>query len=122
MKEQFTARMLRIHFGEDDRWQGKPCTRPSWPGVWSWRFARPSSSAESKASDRVPASALQPLELLQGRPIQMSIIDTEEQIARLTQFLDAMVEEGWLPLPRSRSYVTREGPENLRKSHRLVRR
>jgi PII-like signaling protein len=24
----------------------------------------------------------------------MSIIDTEEQIARLTQFLDAMVEEG----------------------------
>jgi PII-like signaling protein len=24
MKEQFTARMLRIHFGEDDRWQGKP--------------------------------------------------------------------------------------------------
>ena len=24
MKEQFTARMLRIHFGEDDRWHGKP--------------------------------------------------------------------------------------------------
>jgi hypothetical protein len=24
MKEQFQARMLRIHFGEDDRWQGKP--------------------------------------------------------------------------------------------------
>ena len=24
MKEQFPARMLRIHFGEDDRWQGKP--------------------------------------------------------------------------------------------------
>jgi hypothetical protein len=24
MKEEYTARMLRIHFGEDDRWQGKP--------------------------------------------------------------------------------------------------
>ncbi len=24
MKEQFPARMLRIHFGEDDLWQGKP--------------------------------------------------------------------------------------------------
>ena len=24
MKEQFQARMLRIHFGEDDKWQGKP--------------------------------------------------------------------------------------------------
>ena len=24
MKDQFQARMLRIHFGEDDKWQGKP--------------------------------------------------------------------------------------------------
>ena len=24
MKESFPARMLRIHFGEDDRWQGRP--------------------------------------------------------------------------------------------------
>ena len=24
MKEEFAARMLRVHFGEDDRWQGKP--------------------------------------------------------------------------------------------------
>ena len=24
MKEQFHARMLRIHFGESDKWQGKP--------------------------------------------------------------------------------------------------
>ena len=24
MKEAFSARMLRVHFGEDDRWQGKP--------------------------------------------------------------------------------------------------
>jgi hypothetical protein len=24
MKDQFQARMLRIHFGEGDKWQGKP--------------------------------------------------------------------------------------------------
>ncbi len=24
MKEEFQARMLRIHFGEGDKWQGKP--------------------------------------------------------------------------------------------------
>lgn len=24
MKEQFQARMLRIHFGEGDKWHGKP--------------------------------------------------------------------------------------------------
>ena len=24
MKEEFQARMLRIHFGEADKWQGKP--------------------------------------------------------------------------------------------------
>jgi hypothetical protein len=25
MKEQFQARMLRIHFTEADKWQGEPC-------------------------------------------------------------------------------------------------
>jgi PII-like signaling protein len=24
MKDQYQARMLRIHFGEGDKWQGKP--------------------------------------------------------------------------------------------------
>jgi len=24
MQERFQARMLRIHFGEDDKWKGKP--------------------------------------------------------------------------------------------------
>ena len=24
MKQEFAGRMLRIHFGEDDKWQGKP--------------------------------------------------------------------------------------------------
>ena len=24
MKDQFQARMLRIHFGEGDKWEGKP--------------------------------------------------------------------------------------------------
>lgn len=24
MKEQFQARMLRVHFGESDKWNGKP--------------------------------------------------------------------------------------------------
>lgn len=24
MKEQYEAQMLRIHFGEDDKWHGKP--------------------------------------------------------------------------------------------------
>ena len=32
--------------------------------------------------------------LSKDAPIQMSIIDTGEQIARLTPYLDAMVEEG----------------------------
>jgi PII-like signaling protein len=95
MKHVFSARMLRIHFGEDDRCDGKPLheailakckelgiveaivfrgiegyglgSRIRRSGHWSWS---------------------------KDAPIQLSIIDTEEQISRLIPFLDAMVEEG----------------------------
>jgi hypothetical protein len=85
MKEQFQARMLRIHFGEDDRWQGKPlheaivgkCKELGIAEAIVFRIRRSGHWSRSKDA-----------------PIQLSIIDTEEQIAKLLPFLDAMVEEG----------------------------
>jgi hypothetical protein len=95
MKEQFTARMLRVHFGEDDRWQGKPlheailakCVELGIAEVTVFRGIEGYGSASRirHASHWLRSK---------DAPIQMSIIDTEEQIARLTPFLDAMVEEG----------------------------
>jgi PII-like signaling protein len=95
MKEQFQARMLRIHFGEDDRWQGKPlheaimakCKELGieeaivFRGIEGYgsasRIHRPSHWSFSKDA-----------------PIQVSVIDKEERIAALLPFLDAMVQEG----------------------------
>lgn len=95
MKEQFTARMVRIHFGEDDRWHGKPlydailskCMELGIAEAVVFRGIEGYGSAS-----RIRHASHWPLS--KDAPIQMSIIDTEEQIARLTPYLDSMVEEG----------------------------
>jgi len=95
MKEQFQARMLRIHFGEDDRWQGKPlheailgkCKELGIAEAIVFRGIEGyGSGSRIRRSGHWSFS--------KDAPIQLSIIDTEEQIARLLPFLDAMVEEG----------------------------
>ena len=95
MKEQFTARMLRVHFGEDDRWQGKPLYEAVLAKCVELGIAEAlvirgiegyGSASRIRHASHWPHS--------KDAPIQMSIIYTEEQIARLTPYLDAMVEEG----------------------------
>jgi PII-like signaling protein len=95
MKEQFTARMLRIHFGEDDRWHGKPlheailakCLELEIAEAVVFRGIEGYGSAS-----RIRHASHWPRK--KDAPIQISIIDTEEQIGKLAPFLDAMVEEG----------------------------
>jgi hypothetical protein len=95
MKEVFTARMLRIHFGEDDRWQGKPlheaiiakCKELGIAEAIVFRGIEGyGSGTRIRRSSHWSFS--------KDAPIQLSIIDTEEQIAKLTPHLDVMVEEG----------------------------
>lgn len=95
MKEEFAARMLRIHFGEDDRWQGKPlheailakCKELAIAEAVVFRGIEGYGSAS-----RVRHASM--WRLSKDAPIQITILDTEEQIARLTPLLDEMVEEG----------------------------
>ncbi len=95
MRETFAARMVRIHFGEDDRWQGKPlheaivaqCKTLGVAEVIVFRGIEGyGSGSRIRRSGHWTFS--------KDAPIQLSIIDTEEQIARLLPFLDKMVEEG----------------------------
>jgi PII-like signaling protein len=95
MKEQFQARMLRIHFGEDDRWQGKPlyeaivakCKELGIAEAIVYRGIEGYGSASRiRRSGHWSRS--------KDAPIQLSIIDTEEQITKVLPFLDTMVEEG----------------------------
>jgi PII-like signaling protein len=95
MKEQFPARMLRIHFGENDRWHGKPlheailakCMEFGIPEAIVFRGIEGYGSGT-----RIRHASHWPL--AKDAPVQLSVIGTEEQIGKLIPCLDTMVEEG----------------------------
>ena len=95
MKEQFQARMLRIHFGEGDKWQGKPlheaivakCMELGMAGATVYRGIEGYG-----ASTRIHHASHWTFS--KDAPIMLTIIDKEEQIEKLIPHLDAMVEEG----------------------------
>lgn len=101
MREQFAGRMLRIHFGEDDRWQGKPLHE-----------AIVNKCRELEIAETIVFRGIEGYgsgsrirrkghwTFSKDAPIQLSIIDTEEQIGRLLPFLDAMVGEGLVATSR----------------------
>lgn len=95
MKQEFSARMLRIHFGEDDKWQGKPLHEVILAKCRELGIAEAivyrGIEGFGTASRIRHASHWR---LSKDAPIQVSVIDTEEQIARLVPFLDGVVEEG----------------------------
>ena len=80
MKEEFRARMLRIHFGENDRWQGKPlheaivvkCKELGIEEVIVFRGIEGYGS-----STRIRHSSH--WKFSKDAPIQVSVIDTEER-------------------------------------------
>lgn len=87
--------MLRVHFGEDDKWQGKPlheailakCQELGMAGVMVYRGIEGygTSTRVRHASHWI---------FSKDAPIMVSIVDTEEQIAKLVPHLDQMVKEG----------------------------
>ena len=101
MKEQFEARMLRIHLGENDQWQGKPlheaivakCLELGIAGAIVYRGIEGYG-----ASTRIRHSSH--WKFSRDAPIKLSIIDTEEQIQKLIPHLDEMVAEGLIAMSR----------------------
>ncbi|MFP5227176.1 MAG: DUF190 domain-containing protein [Acidobacteriota bacterium] len=95
MKEQFEARMLRIYFGEADRWMGKPLheaivAKCQELGIATAVVYRGTEGYGS--STRIHRAS--PWKLSRDAPMMISVIDTEPQIARLIPHLDSMVGEG----------------------------
>ena len=99
MKEQFQARMLRIHFGEKDKWQGKPLHEAIVAKAQEFGLADAivyrgiegfGSSTRIHHSSHWTFSS--------DAPIMVSIIDTEEKIEALVPHLDAMVEDGLIAI------------------------
>ncbi len=99
MKEQYRARMLRIHFGENDKWHGKPlheaivvkCQELEIAGVIVYRGIEGyGESAHIRHASHWSFS--------HDAPVMVSIIDKAEQLARLLPHLDEMVDEGLIAM------------------------
>jgi hypothetical protein len=95
MKLEGKARMVRIHFGEDDKWQGKPlyqaivekCRELDIAGATVYRGIEGYG-----ASTRIHRAHL--LSFSSDAPIMVAIIDREENIARLLPAIEPMLKEG----------------------------
>jgi hypothetical protein len=91
--------MLRIHFGESDRWQGKPlheaivakCRELGMAGAIVYRGIEGyGTSTRIRHASHWTFS--------KGAPIMLSVIDTPAQIEKLMPHLDDMVKEGLIAM------------------------
>jgi uncharacterized protein len=111
MKLEGKAKMLRIHFGEDDKWHNKPLYEAI---VIKCRELDIAGASVFRGIEGYGASTLiHKRHLLRSsdRPIMVSVIDTEEKIRTLIPALDEMVDEGLIAMSEVEviRYVHQEG-------------
>jgi uncharacterized protein len=98
MKLEGKAKLLRIHFGEDDKWQGKPLYEAI---VIRCRELDIAGASVFRGIEGYGASSrIHKAHLLRSsdRPIMVSVIDTEQNINKLLPALDEMVDEGLIAM------------------------
>jgi uncharacterized protein len=95
MKLEGKARMLRIYFGEDDKWQGKPLYRAI---VEKCRELDIAGATVLRGIEGYGASTLihrsHLLSFSPDAPVMVSVIDSEDKVEKLIPHLDRMVAEG----------------------------
>jgi uncharacterized protein len=95
MKLEGKAKMLRIYFGEDDKWQGKPLYRAI---VEKCRELDIAGATVLRGIEGYGASTLihrsHLLSFSSDAPVMVSVIDSEEKVEKLIPYLDGMVAEG----------------------------
>ncbi|HTS05471.1 MAG TPA: DUF190 domain-containing protein [Candidatus Eisenbacteria bacterium] len=111
MKLEGKAKMLRIHFGEQDKWQNKPLYEAI---VMKCRELDIAGATVFRGIEGYGASTLiHKRHLLRSSdyPIMISVIDTEEKIRALIPALDEMVDEGLIAMSNVEviRYVHQEG-------------
>lgn len=99
MKLEGKAKMLRIHFGEDDKWKDKPLYRAI---VEKCRELDLAGATVFRGIEGYGASTLihrsHLLSFSSDAPIMVSVIDSDENIQKLLPFLDQMVHEGLIAM------------------------
>ncbi len=99
MKLEGNAKMIRIHFGEDDKWQGKPLHQAI---VEKCRELDIAGATVFRGIEGYGASTLIRREhhflFSSDAPVMVSVIDAEEKILKLLPLLDQMVSEGLIAM------------------------
>ena len=98
MKLEGKAKMLRIHFGEDDKWHGKPLYEAI---VEKCRELDLAGATVYRGIEGYGASTLiHKAHLLRSsdRPIMVSVVDTQENVNKLLPALDQMVCDGLIAM------------------------
>ena len=99
MRLEGKAKMLRIHFGEDDKWHDKPLQDAlvealranDIAGVTVYRGVLGYGANRRIHKDKT-------LGLSHDRPIMMAVIDTEAKLAAFTPILEQMLQQGLVVL------------------------
>lgn len=99
MKLTGKAKMLRIHFGETDKWKDKPLYEAI---IQKCRELDIAGATVFRGVEGYGASTLIHRSHLLSRssdlPIMVSVIDTEEKVRKLLPLLDDMVDEGLIAM------------------------
>ena len=98
MKLEGKAKMLWIHFGEDDKWNDKPLYRAI---VEKCRELDIAGASVYRGIEGYGASTLiHKAHLLRSsdRPIMVSVVDTQENVSKLLPVLDQMVDDGLIAM------------------------
>lgn len=99
MKLEGRAKMLRIHFGEDDQWKGQPLYRAI---VEKCRALDLAGATAFRGIEGYGASTLirrpHHLSFSHDAPVMVSVIDSEDKIQKLIPCLDEMVASGLIAI------------------------
>jgi hypothetical protein len=112
MKLEGKAKMLRIHFGEDDKWKDKPLYRAI---VEKCRELDIAGATVFRGVEGYGASTLihrsHLLSFSSDLPIMVSVIDSEEKVRTLIPYLDEMVDQGLIAMSEVEviKYVHQDG-------------
>jgi uncharacterized protein len=96
MRLEGKAKMIRIHFGEDDKWEGKPlyqaivekCRQMDVAGATVYR------GIEGYGASTRIHRARHLLSFSSDAPITVTIIDSDEKIGQLIPAIEPMLKEG----------------------------
>src|ERR1700720_4163251 len=112
MKLEGKAKMLRIHFGENDKWKEKPLYRAI---VEKCRELDIAGAIVFRGIEGYGARTLihrsHLLSFSSDAPVMVSVIDSSEKIRQLLPHLDRMVHEGLIAISEVEviKYVHQEG-------------